>query len=121
MLEAFPPTGIFMGLGLVPWNLITTAGKADTTTQPTYPYPFAKDSSFAGTLSLQINHILGYQSGIRYYRLHVGSSIRLQPWLDLKLNLANGKYEIPVPFQPMVIAGQPGFYSTLFINQVTGL
>lgn len=37
MLEAFPPTGIFMGLGLVPWNLITTAGKADTTTQPTYP------------------------------------------------------------------------------------
>lgn len=85
------------------------------------PYQFAKDSHFAGTLSLQINHMLGYQSGIRYYRIHVGSSIRLQPWLDLKLNLANGKYEIPVPFQPMVIAGQPGFYSTLFINQATGL
>jgi len=102
--------GLFKGIGLVPWNLITASGKADTTTQPQYPYQFAKDSPFGGVLSLQINHSLAWQSGVRNYRILVDGNVRLETWHDLKLNPINGKYEILVEFQSSIISGQPGYY-----------
>jgi hypothetical protein len=110
ILEGVVPAGLFKGIGLVPWNLITAAGKADTTTQPQYPYQFAKDSPFGGVLSLQINHSLAWQSGVTNYRILVDGNVRLDTWHDLKLNPVNGKYEIPVEFKPTIIAGQPGYY-----------
>ena len=75
-------TGLFKGIGLVPWNLITAAGKADTTQQPTYPYQFAKDSPFGGVLSLQVNHNLARLSGVSFYRILVDGDPRLETWWE---------------------------------------
>jgi hypothetical protein len=109
-LPAAAVTGLFKGIGLVPWNLII-AGKADTTTQPTYPYQFPKNSPFGGVLSLQINHLLAWQTGgVQYYRVLVDGQERLETWWDLELNTANGKYEIPVQFKPQDIGVKHGFY-----------
>ena len=111
ILGGFVTSGLFKGIGLVPWNLVTAAGKADTTTQPLYPYQFAKDVPFGGVLSLQINQLLSWQSGVRYYRIAVDGVLRLDTWWDLKLNTVNGKYEIPVQFVPTVVNGQPGYFT----------
>jgi hypothetical protein len=105
-----PPPGLFKGIGLVPWNLITPGGLADTTTQPSYPYQFTKDAPFAGVLSLQVNHLLAFLSGVRFYRVLVDGAVRLDTWSDLQLNLANGKYEIPHLFTPQIVGGNPGYY-----------
>lgn len=111
LFEGIVPTGLFKGIGLVPWNLITANGKADTTTQPKYPYQFAKNAPFGGALSLQINHLLAWQKVVKYYRVLVDGEIRLDTWWDLKLNPANGKYEIPVQSKPKVIGGKSGYYA----------
>ncbi len=106
-----PATGLFMGIGLVPWNLITAAGRADTTTQPVYPYQFTKDAPFGGSLSLQVNHALAWLDTVSYYRVLVDGAPRLDTWWDLKLNIANGKYEIPVQSLPKTVAGKAGCYA----------
>ena len=111
ILGGFINSGLFKGIGLVPWNLITPTGKVDTTTQPLYPYQFAKDVPFGGALSLQINQLLSWQSGVRYYRVFVDDALRFDTWWDLKLNIINGKYEIPVQFVPNVINGHPGYFA----------
>ena len=111
VLGNFITQGLFKGIGLVPWNLITAAGKVDTTAQPTYPYQFAKDVPFGGVLSLQVNQLLSWMSGVRYYRVMVDGVLRFDSWWDLKLNPANGKYEIPVHFTPNIVNGQPGYFA----------
>jgi len=105
-----PATGLFKGIGLVPWNLITAAGKADTTTEPLYPYQFRKNAPFGGVLSLEVNHFLALLAGARFYRVLVDGVVRLDTWWDLQLNAANGKYEIPHQFKPQDISGTPGYY-----------
>jgi hypothetical protein len=105
------PSGLFKGIGYVPWNLITPAGYADTTTEPKYPYQFAKNSPFGGVLSLQVNHLLAWLKGVRYYRVLVDSTPRMDTWWDLKLNTANGKYEIPVEFKPEEKWSKAGCYA----------
>ena len=104
------PTGLFKGIGLVPWNLITPAGYADTTMQPLYPYQFAKNSPFGGVFSLQFNHPLASQQNVKYYRVLVDATPRMDTWWDLQLNPANGKYEIPVEFKPETKWGKDGCY-----------
>jgi hypothetical protein len=111
LLAGSAPLGLFKGIGLVPWNLITAAGMANTTTEPGYPYQFAANSPFGGVLSLQVNHGLAWLSGVRYYRILVDGGVRLETWSDLKLNLANGKYEILVTFTPATVAGKKGCYA----------
>ena len=106
-----PTSGLFKGIGLVPWNLITAAGLADTTTQPSYPYQFTRDAPFGGSLSLQVNHGLAWLGNVKYYRVLVDGNARIDTWWDPKLNIINGKYEIPVQSLPKVIAGQPGYYA----------
>ena len=54
--------------------------------------------------------MLARQTGIQYYRIKVDNVIRMDTWWDLKLNTANGKYEILEQFAPETVAGQPGFY-----------
>lgn len=126
------PAGLFKGIGLVPWNLITAAGYADTTTQPVYPYQFAKNSPFGGVLSLQFNHPLASQQGVKYYRVLVdvpslpNPTPRMDTWWDLKLNTANGKYEIPVEFKPETKWGKDGCYlihqpGVFYMNSDLGL
>lgn len=124
--DIVPSTGLFKGIGLVPWNLITAAGMADTTTQPSYPYQFSKNAPFGGSLSLQISQSLAVLANVKYYRVLVDGNIRLDTWWDLKLNTVNGKYEIPVQSLPKVIGGQPGYYAVhkpneWFMNTDLGL
>jgi len=111
LLAGSAPLGLFKGIGLVPWNLITVAGMADTTAEPGYPYQFAANSPFGGVLSLQVNHSLAWLSGVRFYRILVDGGVRLETWSDLKLNPANGKYEILVTFTPSTVAGKKGCYA----------
>ncbi len=111
ILGGFATSGLFKGIGLVPWNLVNAAGKVDTTTQPLYPYQFAKNVPFGGVLSLQINQLLSWQSGVRFYRVFVDGTLRFDTWWDLKLNTNNGKYEIPIHFIPSVINNQPGYFA----------
>ena len=111
ILGGFVSSGLFKGIGLVPWNLVNAAGKVDTTTQPVYPYQFAKNVPFGGVLSLQINQLLSWQSGVRLYRVFVDGTLRFDTWWDLKLNTINGKYEIPIHFIPSVINNQPGYFA----------
>lgn len=104
-LESFVSTGIFKGIGLVPWNMITAAGVADTTvpdpvTNLLYPYQFEKNAPFGGTLSLQINHSFALTKGVKYYRVKAAGNTRFDSWTDVKMNPANGKYEIYVQFKP---------------------
>jgi len=120
------PSGLFKGIGYVPWNLITADGYADTTTQPKYPYQFPKDSPFGGVLSLQVNHTLAWLKAVRYYRVLVDAMPRTDTWWDLKLNTANGKYEIPEQFKPVVLWGKEGCYAIRhpgewFMNSDLGL
>ena len=102
--------GLFKGIGLVPWNLITAAGLADTTQQSDYPYQFAKNSPFGGVLSPQVNHELARLDGAQFYRILVDGTPRTETWWDLELNPADGKYEVAVKTVPQDIGGQHGYY-----------
>ncbi len=105
-LTATTTLGLYKGIGYVPWNLITGAGKADTTTQPAYPFQFAKDSPFGGTLPVNIDHTRAWNSNIVYYMVKIDGVPRFDTWNDLMMNPANGKYEIIVQMKP----DSAGFY-----------
>lgn len=98
---------LYKGIGYVPWNLVTAAGKADTTTQPAYPFQFAKDSPFGGTLPINIDHYHAWNSGVRYYKVLIDGVPRSDSWNDLVLNTANGHYDIIELQKP----DSSGFYS----------
>ncbi|MEP7143584.1 MAG: hypothetical protein ABI707_11970 [Ferruginibacter sp.] len=85
---------LYKGIGYVPWNLIPASGKADTTTQPLYPFQFPKDSPFGGTLPLNIDHRNAWDSGIFYYKVLIDGIARHDSWNDLVMNPVNGHYEI---------------------------
>jgi hypothetical protein len=111
LLEGVTLTGgIFKGIGLVPENLITPNGFADTSKDKSYPYQFPPNSPFGGTLSLQFNHALARQSGVTHYRVLVDNVPFITSWSDLKLNPATGKYDTSVTFKPMELPGLPGCY-----------
>lgn len=98
---------LYKGIGYVPWNLIPANGKADTTTQPLYPFQFPKDSPFGGTLSLNIDHRNGWDSGVRYYKVLIDGIARHDSWNELVMNPVNGHYEIIELQKP----DSNGFYS----------
>ena len=85
---------LYKGIGYVPWNLVTAAGKADTTTQPAYPFQFPKDSPFGGTLPINIDHYTAWNTGVVYYKVLVDGNPRFDAWNDLVLNTTNGQYDI---------------------------
>ncbi len=111
LTDILPVPGLFKGVGLVPWNLITLDGMVDTTIQPGYPYQFIKNSPFGGSLSLQINHLGAWLDNVKYYRILIDGKVRLDTWRDLKLNARTGRYDIPTQFAPRTIAGQSGYYA----------
>lgn len=93
----------YKGIGYVPHNLINSAGLANTGDEPLYPFQFAPNSPFGGTLPVQIDHRRAWDAGLRYYRVMVckmNSGVegpyvaRKDSWYDLVMNPANGKYEI---------------------------
>ncbi|MEO5683548.1 MAG: hypothetical protein ABIQ88_12945 [Chitinophagaceae bacterium] len=98
---------LYKGIGYVPLNLVTAAGKADTTTQPLYPFQFAKDAPFGGTLPINIDHYNAFNSGVHYYKVLIDGIPRTESWNDLVLNTVNGHYDIIENQKPDV----NGFYS----------
>jgi hypothetical protein len=91
---------LYKGVGYVPFNLITAAGFADTTTQPTYFAQFPKNSPFGGTMPIMIDHRRAWDAGAAYYRVLMNPTMafpgapRLDIWDDLVMNPANGRFEI---------------------------
>jgi hypothetical protein len=105
-LTAVLSGSLYKGIGYVPFNLITAAGLADTTTQPTYFAQFPKNSPFGGTLPIMIDHRRAWEAGAVYYRVLIDGAARLDTWDDLVMNPANGRYEI-IEHQ---VANASGYY-----------
>jgi hypothetical protein len=98
---SLPAGGFFYkGIGYVPYDLITPAGKADTTSRPPYPFQFKKDSPFGGSLPVMIDHRRAWDAGRVYYRVLVDGVPRKDSWNDLVMNPANGRYDIVEPQLP---------------------
>ena len=119
------PLGLYKGIGYVPFNLITAAGKADTTTQPLYPFQFPKDSPFGGTLPVLVDHHRAWEGGLRFYRVLIDNTPRLDVWNDLTLNFTTGQYDTIVQLAPQKIGAVDGFYavhdpSVVFYNTDLG-
>lgn len=73
--SVYSPAGpVFLGIGFVPFDRITTGafpGYADTTVDPTYFFQ-VKDAPFGGTLPLMINHDKARALGAVYYKVMAG-------------------------------------------------
>lgn len=103
----FQPAGpLLMGIGFIPFDKVTAAGKADTTVDPTYFYQ-RKDTPFGGTLPLMVNHLRAFQDGAAYYRVKVDNIVRNDSWTDEKWN---GTKYVAQTTTPTLVAGQPGYY-----------
>ncbi len=99
-LTAVVTGSLYKGVGYVPFNLITAAGLADTTTQPTYFAQFPQNSPFGGTMPILLDHRRAWDAGVVYYRVLMDPTItflgtpRLDVWDDLVMNPSNGRFEI---------------------------
>jgi hypothetical protein len=103
----FQPTGpLLMGIGNIPFDRVTSSGKADTTVDPTYFYQ-VKDTPFGGALPLSVNHLRAFEDGASFYRVKIDGVVRLDSWTDEKWN---GFTYVATTTQPVVVAGQPGYY-----------
>lgn len=98
---------LYKGIGYVAWNLIPASGKADTTTLPSYPYQFPKDSPFGGTLPINIDHFHAWGSGVRYYKVLVDTHPRMDSWSEVRMNTSTGFYDIVETKSP----DASGFYT----------
>lgn len=110
ILASSSVTGLYMGIGYVPWNLITANGKANTGGEPLYLYQFPADSPFGGTLPVKVDHRRAFEAGLRYYRVLIDGIPRNDSWYDLRMNPANGKFEFPEQMKTEVFGGVSGFY-----------
>ncbi|MBC9912324.1 hypothetical protein [Chitinophaga varians] len=119
-LTATSGNWLYKGIGYVPWNLITAAGKADTTTQPAYPFQFPKDSPFGGTLPVNIDHYNAWNNNVRYYKVLIDGSPRFDSWNDLRLNPVNGHYDI-IELQKPDISGFYNIHNPAFVYYNTDL
>ena len=80
MLSAGISSGLYMGIGNVPFNLITSTGYANTTSQPLYIYQFPANSPFGGTLPVQVDHRRASAAGAQFYRVLVDGVPRTDFW-----------------------------------------
>jgi hypothetical protein len=105
------PTGdgeLLLGIGFVPFNAITAAGLANTTTLSGYFFQ-VNNAPFGGTLPIIIDHKDAYDLGARYYRVLANGVPGLDVWSDLKLNPATHEFETQI-ITPVTIGGKPGCY-----------
>lgn len=120
VLTATSGSWLYKGIGYVPWNLITAAGKADTTTQPAYPFQFPKDSPFGGTLPVNIDHFNAWNTGVKFYKVLIDGAPRFESWNDLRLNAVNGFYDI-IELQKPDINGFYNIHNPAFVYYNTDL
>lgn len=99
---------LLLGVGYVPFNAITAAGLADTTSLTGYFYQVS-NVPFGGTLPIIVDHKDAWALGARYYRVLVNGAPGLDVWTDLKLNTITSLFE-PVTMTPITIGATPGFY-----------
>lgn len=99
---------LLLGIGYVPFNGITAAGFANTTSFVGYFYQVS-NVPFGGTLPIIIDHKDAYGMGARYYRVMVDGSPGLDVWTDLKLNTSTGLFETQT-MSPITIGTTPGYY-----------
>ena len=112
---ALQPAGpLLMGIGFIPFDKVTGAGKADTTVDPTYFYQ-VKDTPFGGTLPLMVNHLRAFNDGASYYRVKVDGVVRMDSWTDEKWN---GTTYVAQTTAPVNVAGQPGYYPVHPLNEL---
>lgn len=111
----FQPTGpLLMGIGSIPFDKVTVAGLADTSTDPTYFYQ-VKNTPFGGTLPLSVNHLRAFEDGAAFYRIWVDAAFRTDSWADEKWN---GLHYVPQTTAPATVAGQAGFYPVHPLNEL---
>ncbi len=111
----FQPTGpLLMGIGSIPFDKVTVAGLADTSTDPTYFYQ-VKNTPFGGTLPLTVNHLRAFEDGAAFYRILVDGAFRTDSWTDEKWN---GLHYVAQTTAPVTVAGQPGFYPVHPLNEL---
>jgi hypothetical protein len=116
--SVYSPAGpVFLGIGFVPFDRITTGpfpGYADTTVDPTYFFQ-VKDAPFGGTLPLMINHDKARALGAAFYKVMAGPAAlpveSHQAYTDYLWNTALNRFElatvVPVSgFYPVHQVGQ---------------
>lgn len=110
ILASSSVTGLYMGIGYVPWNLITANGKANTAGEPLYLYQFPANSPFGGTLPVKMDHRRAFEAGLRYYRVLIDGIPRTDSWYDLRMNPVNGKFEFAEQMKTDTFGMVNGFY-----------
>lgn len=99
---------LLLAIGYVPFNAITPAGLANTTTLSGWFFQ-VDDVPFAGTLPILIDHDRAYGMGARYYRVLVNGAPGMDVWTDLKLDTSVGAF-VPVTMSPLTIGSVTGCY-----------
>ncbi len=97
------PNGLVMGIGNVPFSMISLAGLA--VTAPGYSWQFPQNSPFGGTLPVMIDQHFAFDSGVGYYQISVSTSggpvqVRYDEWTDVRMDPATGLYSILAPMKP---------------------
>jgi hypothetical protein len=101
---------LLMGIGFVPFDRITAAGKADTSVDPAYFFQ-VKDVPFGGTLPLMINYKRAYNDGGRYYQILVDGVIKTDAWSDYEWDVTTTRFELRTMNPgPIPGVGGAGYY-----------
>jgi len=117
--SVYSPAGpVFLGIGFVPFDRITTGafpGYADTTVDPTYFFQ-VKDAPFGGTLPLMLNHDKMRALGAAYYKVMAGPSgspvESHQAYADYLWNTPLNRFELTT------IVPVSGFYPVHQVGQL---
>jgi hypothetical protein len=97
---------LFLGIGFVPFDRVTAAGKANTSVDPAYFFK-VKDVPFGGTLPLMINHKRAYDDGGRYYQVLVDGVVKTDAWSDYEWDASTTRFELQT-MNPGAIPGVGG-------------
>jgi hypothetical protein len=117
--SVYSPAGpVFLGIGFVPFDRITTGpfpGYADTTADPTCFFQ-VKDAPFGGTLPLMINHDKARALGAVYYKVMAGPAAlpveSHQAYTDYLWNTPLNRFELAT------IVPVSGFYPVHQVGQL---
>jgi hypothetical protein len=99
---------LLLGIGFVPRDRITPAGKADTSVDPAYFFQ-VKDVPFGGTLPLMLNHKHAYELGARFYQVLVDGVVKTDAWSDYEWNSSTTHFELQT-IAPGSLPGKGGGY-----------
>jgi hypothetical protein len=109
---------LLLGIGFVPFDRITPAGKADTSVDPAYFFQ-VKDVPFGGTLPLMMNHKRAYNDGGRYYQVLIDDVIKTDSWSDYEWDNSTTRFELRTMNPgPIPGVGGTGYYPVRSIDDL---